>query len=110
MEFQEWLEDGYTSHAPVNTLRANGFGLHHVVGNVAEWCLDGFDDSFADSAYDPSTDVDQVVPYTGAPARLARGGGFSDLAANARSAHRFDGQPSATANFLGVRPARAITK
>jgi len=34
--------DGYLGTAPVDTLEANEFGLHHMVGNVWEWCLDMF--------------------------------------------------------------------
>src|SRR5262249_43552536 len=29
--YEEWLDDGYTSHAPVGTYRANSFGLHDVL-------------------------------------------------------------------------------
>ena len=34
--------DGYYGTAPVDTFTANGFGLHHMVGNTWEWCADAY--------------------------------------------------------------------
>lgn len=34
--------DGFLHTAPVGALAANPFGLHHVFGNCAELCLDGY--------------------------------------------------------------------
>lgn len=43
-------EDGYTSTAPAQSFRANGFGLYNCAGNVWEWTRDRFDPTWRQSA------------------------------------------------------------
>ncbi|MBI5362396.1 MAG: formylglycine-generating enzyme family protein [Planctomycetes bacterium] len=102
-DIKDWpeLEDGWVVHAPVGSLAANPFGLHEVHGNVWEWCRDGYADYSADEQHDP------VTPWSGAQARVSRGGSFSDAASDARSAYRDDYAPESQYHTLGLRPARA---
>jgi len=95
-------EDGGVVHRHVGAYPPNEWGLHEVHGNVFEWCLDGFDFGY----YGRSPAVDPVAPWEGAAFRVARGGSFSDTAANARSANRNNNTPSNANNNLGVRPAK----
>jgi serine/threonine protein kinase/formylglycine-generating enzyme required for sulfatase activity len=34
------FRDGFVEHAPVDSLKANAYGLHHTLGNVSELCMD----------------------------------------------------------------------
>ena len=98
------FDDGNSVHAEVGSYRANPFGLHDVIGNVWEWCLDGYDASF----YTRSPKVDPVAPWTSVPVRVLRGGGFVNVASFGRSANRDFYAPEYKDNDLGLRPVRAV--
>jgi formylglycine-generating enzyme required for sulfatase activity len=66
--------DGYAFTAPVGSFRPNNFGLHDVVGNVAELCADWFDPSY----YAQSPENDPAGPAFG-ERRVARGGAWFHL-------------------------------
>jgi formylglycine-generating enzyme required for sulfatase activity/tRNA A-37 threonylcarbamoyl transferase component Bud32 len=102
--YEDWLEDGWAVHAPVGSFSPNAFGLHDVIGNVWEWCRDGF--GGYDRDVEPGDGFRKVV---GAHIRALRGGSFRSTAAYARSAARSSYGPEVRVNVLGVRPARVIT-
>ena len=97
--------DGATVHAPVGSYRANPFGLHDVVGNLWEWCLDGYVEDYyrKNDRTDPVADLD---PESGQ--RVYRGGGYTYGASLAPSASRSAGAPPLRSISIGVRPARAL--
>lgn len=99
---EEW-DDGFPITAPVGTFAPNPFGLHDVIGNVAEICADG-------GAYDPAT----ATPGTwlrwaraNGPHAM-RGGSYAQRAADARSASRPGCSPDVRDETAGVRPARRV--
>ena len=102
----EVWDDGLGGHAPVGRLVPNGFGLYDTIGNVWEWCSDGYDSGF----YGSSPPTDPMSPSLGSTTRVYRGGCFIITAIFARSAVRRDLAPPNADDVLGVRPARAITR
>ena len=86
---------------PVGSLSPNPFGLHDVLGNVWEWCLDGY---VAD-AYTrwPNPEPDPSVPPLGAETRVSRGGSYRTAPGTIRATLRGADPPTNTAAALGVR-------
>jgi formylglycine-generating enzyme required for sulfatase activity len=103
--YDDWLDDGWTLHARVGSFRANAFGLHDVIGNVWEWCRDGY--GGYELPVHPGDGERQVVDLSG---RALRGGAFIDIASLARSGDRGENPPSGRNGRLGLRPARGITE
>jgi formylglycine-generating enzyme required for sulfatase activity/serine/threonine protein kinase len=110
-EIQDWpeLDDGYALHAPVDALRPNAYGLHHVHGNVLEWCSDWF------VAYDAGAprqgDGYRVAETEAAQAifRIARGGSLRHGSKETRLSYRHYERPHYVNYYLGVRAARPLT-
>ena len=88
---------------PVGQKLPNAWGLYDMHGNVEEWCLDGYKESYPSSPV-----VDPVGPAT-ARYRVMRSGDSSwyGIAASCRSAYRNCDTPDDIAWYIGFRVALA---
>ena len=94
-----WFREtaGGTPHRAAQKL-TNAWGLYDMHGNVYEWVQDVYSATF----YSNSPANDPTGPATG-QGRVIRGGSWSDLFSNARSASRLGLAPAARANVVGFR-------
>ena len=85
---------------PVNKFGiANNFGLCEMHGNVWEWCLDHWHDSYQNAPSDGSA----WVSGGGSSLRVLRGGSWYDNPNNCRSATRNGNNPENDYNIDGIR-------
>lgn len=84
---------------PIHTFRyTNAFGLFDLHGNVWEWCLDSWHDSYQDAPGDGRAWEDADQPY-----RVLRGGAWYCLPGLCRSAQRHWNQPDTGGSGIGLR-------
>ena len=87
---------------PVGSLKfANAFGLYDMHGNVWEWCFAKYHDSYKDAPTDGSSWAGggDVVR------RVVRGGSWSNLGVDCRSANRYSYAQDGRHNDIGLRIA-----
>ena len=81
-------QDGQAAAAPVGQYAANAFGLHDMLGNVAEWTCSEYD-----SAYSGGETRCADPQATASGRRVLRGGSWSDYPGLVRFAYRFPAAP-----------------
>lgn len=106
----EGPSDGWAYSSPVGHYRANDFGLHDVIGNAYEWCLDVNDPMYYrrlnKQAEESGRPVLDPVNDAGLSIHVFRSGGFGLDPEDARSATRFEG--GVGFRVIGLRAARAV--
>lgn len=101
--FEDW-EDGWAASAPVGSFEANPWGIHDVIGNVWEWCADGF------GSYElPATSGSGAREGAAQGEHPLRGGAFINLC-TIGCAYREGGTPEQVDQAVGVRAARRIVQ
>ncbi len=78
---------------------ANSWGVHDMLGNVYEWCWDGWERYNAGAAIDPEGATDGAY-------RVVRGGSWGDHARAVRAAYRDGDGPGDRSHSLGFRLSR----
>ncbi len=86
--------------SPCGAFPSNGYGLHDMAGNVAEWVWDYY------LPYSEGTFVDPRKAPGNYTIRVVRGGSWSDDASFARCAHRISVGAGGTINEIGFRTVR----
>jgi formylglycine-generating enzyme required for sulfatase activity len=71
---------------PVGTFPANNFGLYDMHGNVWEWCLDDWHDSYVDAPVDGSAWINSTMEEK--RLKILRGGSWYGNPSYCRSAYR----------------------
>ncbi len=97
--------DAFPHAAPVGSLAPNGWGLHDMHGNMAEWCLDAFllyGDTTPRAGDGLRGSLGDVDTWTH---RVLRPGSFARPARDARSSAREKMYPDHAVPDCGVRPA-----
>ena len=92
--------------APVGSFRANGFGLHDMLGNVWEWTLDCWNKSYAGNPPTNGGVWDKGDCFTG----VLRGGSWVSDPAQVRAAARGWIKPTARLDATGFRVARNVLR
>ncbi len=104
----DWLRetsfaDGFLVHAPALAVAGNAFGLHHVLGNISEWCRDSYG-GYSSPVFEG--DGERAVERS--LQRVHRGGSYRSTADECRITARDYSPADARSERRGVRPARRL--
>jgi formylglycine-generating enzyme len=108
-------DDGYASTGEVGSFLPNAFGLYDMLGNVAEWCLDKYQEEYDSTSplRDPvNRNGDKITYHTGehefhGDNRVVRGGSWTSLSKRLRAASRDRLHPTDRATTTGFRACKA---
>jgi len=102
-KYPDWeaaaCSDGALNTAPVGSYRPNAFGVHDMIGNVAEWVQD-----CSSGPYD-APPADSTAPCE---RRTIRGGAWGSVGKWLRVADRFRYTPDDLDDSVGIRVARNV--
>jgi formylglycine-generating enzyme required for sulfatase activity len=95
--------DRYWGPAPVASFAANPFGLQDLGGNVGEWVMDCWHDTYLRAPADGAAWVNPGCRH-----RVVRGGYWASSPPQARSAYRISAQPDHRDARIGFRVAKDL--
>lgn len=94
-------DDGHVHTAPAGSYRANGFGLHDMLGNAAEWTADCWNPDYRNAPADGRARADGDCWM-----RAVRGGAWDEGPAGLRAAYRVGSPVVIRVYTRGFRVAR----
>ncbi|MCA8973931.1 MAG: protein kinase [Planctomycetes bacterium] len=103
-------DDGFPASAPVDSKAPNGFGLHHVIGNLREWSIDPAH-YYKDAWPRPGDGALEVVRRRELLDRRRRfilGGSWKTAWINCRSTMRTAVSENQASDSFGLRPSRPL--
>ena len=109
VRFADWpgagCDDGVSYTAPAGSYAANGFGIHDMLGNAAEWVADCWR-----SSYGGTQPRDGAPRGSGASCglRVLRGGSWASSPDDLRSAFRESNYANIRSHAIGFRVARTV--
>lgn len=111
---QDTAEDNFHGTAPVKSFPPNNYGLYDMAGNVWEWTLDWYSESFYSRSpdYNPVNTVPDADNHHGEPARVIRGGSWlcnDCYCAAYRPAGRQPASPDTATNHAGFRCVKSAS-
>jgi formylglycine-generating enzyme required for sulfatase activity len=95
--------DRYWGPAPVGSFEPNPYGLYDMGGNVAEWVMDCWHDTYLRAPVDGSAWINP-----GCKLRVVRGGYWASSPEQSRSAFRISAVPDRHDARIGFRVARDL--
>jgi serine/threonine protein kinase/formylglycine-generating enzyme required for sulfatase activity len=108
-KFNAEFDDGYQFHAPVNVMKPNPLGFHHMLGNVAEFCED-WHDATMESPRQSGTGLTMVPSHLVDDYRSHRGCSFSWRLQYQRFSFRQYYSKEKVFDGIGIRPAIWTTR
>ena len=103
------LDDGWLTTAPVRSFSPNGYGLWQCVGNVWEWCADGFETDAYQRVVDGVASPNGTAPDA---ARVLRGGSYlchASYCNRYRNSARSSNTPDSSMGNAGFRTVARTT-
>ena len=111
-------DDGYDLAAPVGSYRANAYGLHDMLGNVAEWVEDCWHDSYDGAPSDGSawirasgmvqSELLEKYPDGDCAIKIYRGGHWGSTLKEARVSSRVGLGMEIKSDNIGLRIVRQL--
>jgi len=95
--------DGFVHTSPAGSFRANGFGLHDMLGNAWQWVEDCWHENYAGAPSDGSARLSGDCRQ-----RVLRGGSWGNVPGGLRSAARYGYTSVFRYDYNGFRVARTF--